>query len=233
VWTDGRGLLARHVLLVDPGRDIPAEASAIHGISSERARDDGVPLEYAARFVHSSLAKASAEGIPIVAMNASFDLTIAECLFERFALGSVSWDRVVDPLVIDRYADRYRKGKRRLDALCETYGVLLEAAHDAGNDAEAAVLLARAIGRTWPEVSALDILDLTRRQQGWHESWAVGYHQWCLSEGQPGLDAGDFRWPVRLPRDRVRQDVSEPRTMSMSSSLERGFTIASRMATSP
>ena len=42
-------------------------------------------------------------------------------------------DRVasaVDPLVIDRKVDSVRSGKRRLDALCETYDVALGSPHD-------------------------------------------------------------------------------------------------------
>ena len=38
VWTTADGVLKADTFLVDPGRDIPAEAIAIHGITTERAR---------------------------------------------------------------------------------------------------------------------------------------------------------------------------------------------------
>lgn len=232
VWCDGRGGRRKAVFLVDPQTEIPAGAIAIHGISTERARQEGRSLEETAYLLHRELTKAAREGVPLVAMNASFDVTIAECLFSRVGLPSLAWDLVIDPLVIDRWVDRYRKGKRRLDALCETYGICLEGAHDAGHDAAAAVSLAREIGRRWPEVACLEAEELTICQQSWHYSWAASFHQWCLEEGRPGLDPAEYCWPVRAAVG-AAQSASEARTMSMSSSVERGLTMAMRIATSP
>jgi DNA polymerase-3 subunit epsilon len=42
---------------------------------------------------------------------------------------------VVDPLVIDKWLDRYRKGSRKLEAICAHYGAVLDEAHDADFDA--------------------------------------------------------------------------------------------------
>ena len=86
-----------------------------------------------------------------MAMNASFDVTIAEGLFASFGLPALAWHALLDPLVIDRHVDRERTGKRRLDALCEHYHIRLQQAHDAGADAEAAVALTRCIGRRYSE----------------------------------------------------------------------------------
>ena len=38
------GVVERRTSLVDPGREIPEGATAIHGITSERARADGMAL---------------------------------------------------------------------------------------------------------------------------------------------------------------------------------------------
>lgn len=267
VWCDGRGGGGTRSWIIDPGRDIPEEAMAVHGISNERARREGRPLDWTARLLHRELDKAAREGVAVVAMNASFDATIAECLFERAGLPSLDWRLVIDPLVIDRRVDKYRKGKRRLDALCEHYGVALEDAHDAGSDAAAAVALARAIGRRWPETADLEAEELTLLQQSWHAEWARHFDAWCRSEGRPGLAPEEFAWPVRralrpqvsgrppassaphyvqlkLPfgpsdaaewaeRDNNASYASESRTMSTSSSVERGLTTAIRIATSP
>ena len=54
---------------------------------------------------------------------------------------------VIDPLVIDKAVDRYRKGKRTLEAAAAFYGVPLDDAHDAGADAIAAGRVAQAIAR--------------------------------------------------------------------------------------
>ncbi|MHB1988503.1 MAG: exonuclease domain-containing protein [Acidimicrobiales bacterium] len=243
VWCDGSGGRQSAVFLVDPGMEIPEAAIAVHGISTERARREGRSLCETAYIVHRELAKAARENIPLVAMNASFDVTIAESLFARVGLSDLSWHLVIDPLVIDRRVDKYRKGKRRLDALCETYGIRLEAAHDAGHDAEAAISLAREIGRRWPEAGCLDAEELTICQRAWHHAWAEGFNDWCVREGRPELSPADYLWPVRAPahvaaatgeRDLGSlQSPSEARTMSTSSGVDRGLTMARRMATSP
>ncbi len=109
--------------LIDPGCAIPEEAVSIHGITTERASREGCSLAEAARRVRSALAEASATGVPVVAMNAGFDLTVAETLFARAGLPPLEWRAVIDPLVMDRHVDRYRTGRRRLEALCGHYGV--------------------------------------------------------------------------------------------------------------
>ena len=41
--------------LIDPGREIPLEATAVHGISTERARAEGMPLRAAISLVPTPL----------------------------------------------------------------------------------------------------------------------------------------------------------------------------------
>lgn len=236
VACDGRGNRSSEVWLVDPGVEIPEAAVAIHGISTETARAEGRSLLESAHSLHRRLREATLEEVPIVAMNASFDVTIATHLFSRAGLAALEWRLVIDPLVIDRRMDKYRKGKRRLDALCAHYGVGLEGAHDAGKDAAAAVDLAREIGRRFPEAAVLHPEELTVLEVAWHRAWAADYDNWCRREGRPGLGAEEFNWPVRepaLPPAGVLQPASESSTMSMSASLERGLTTASRMAALP
>jgi DNA polymerase-3 subunit epsilon len=197
VWTTADGVLKADTFLVDPGRDIPAEAIAIHGITTERARSEGCSLGEAALRIHAAIRRAAARRVPVVAMNASFDVTIAEGLFASFGLPALAWHALLDPLVIDRHVDRERTGKRRLDALCEHYHIRLQQAHDAGADVEAAVALTRCIGRRYSECGQLHPEVLTIRQAAWHEEWASAYDASCRSEGLPGLEADEFSWPCR------------------------------------
>ncbi|MGA2529435.1 MAG: exonuclease domain-containing protein [Acidimicrobiales bacterium] len=187
----------REVFIVDPERDIPPAAQAIHGISTRRARQEGCPLAEAAAIVHAALARAQADHLPVVVMNASFDITIAAALFRSFRLRPILWEALVDPLVIDRQVDPYRSGKRRLDILCRLYGVELSSPHDAGSDADATVAIARAIAGRYPEIAACEITDLTRSQAGWHRSWALEYDAWCRENGKAGLTPEEFSWPLR------------------------------------
>jgi DNA polymerase-3 subunit epsilon len=197
VWAEADGTNWTDTWLVDPGCVIPDEAIAIHGITTERARSDGCSLGEAAERIHSAFRRAARAGVPVVAMNASFDVTIAECLFATFRLPALAWHTLLDPLVMDRHVDRYREGKRRLDALCQHYRIPLERPHDAECDAGAAVALARRIGSRYPECGELSPEELTILQATWHEEWATEHDLWCRGQGLPGLADPEFSWPCR------------------------------------
>jgi DNA polymerase-3 subunit epsilon len=204
VTTTPDEVTSREVFIVDPGREIPEGAVAVHGITTERAHREGRCLEEAARRVHAALVQAVAEAVPVVAMNASFDLTLADTLFRSFGLRRLEWRAVLDPLVLDRHLDRYRKGKRRLDALCEHYCVPLVRAHDAGSDAAAAVGLTRQIARFYPSCARTPAERLTKLQARWHREWAEHYDEWRRSQQMAGLEPEEFAWPLRRPQPPLR-----------------------------
>ncbi|WP_030294207.1 3'-5' exonuclease [Streptomyces katrae] len=190
--------------LADPGIPIPEGASAIHGISTERAVAEGRPVREVADEVAQVLVEHWRRGAVVVAYNAAFDLTLLTAELARHGLPSLA-DRlggaqqtgpVVDPLTIDRAVDRYRRGKRTLEAVCGVYGVTLDAAHDAGADALAAVQVARAIAARHPEVAALTPADLHVRQGGWHERWARDFQSYLRRQGTPDAVI-DPAWPLR------------------------------------
>jgi DNA polymerase III subunit epsilon len=145
--------------LVDPGRDIPVAASAVHGIVTEQARSDGMRLGLAVRHVADVLIDASLHGVPIVGMKLDYDLTMLDsCVRRETGAGIVDGGfrgPVLDALVIDRHVDRYRRGKRTLADLCLRYEVTIDHAHEASADAKAAVDVVRAMCRTYPELCDL------------------------------------------------------------------------------
>jgi DNA polymerase III subunit epsilon len=127
--------------LIDPGREIPSEATAVHGISTERARDEGMPLRAAISLVSDAVIAASARGVPLVGMKLDYDLTILE-LQARDLCGVGPIERgwcgpVLDAVVIDRHFDPDRQGRRTLVDLCAHYGIEIGNAHDASADAPA------------------------------------------------------------------------------------------------
>ncbi|HEV8064736.1 MAG TPA: exonuclease domain-containing protein, partial [Acidimicrobiales bacterium] len=177
---------------------------AVHGITTARARDEGCCLEEAAGRIHAAMRQAFAEGVPVVAMNASFDVTIAAELFRSWAMPPLSWEVLIDPLVMDRRVVAEREGKRHLEALCDYYGVTLENAHDAVADASAAVAVARQIGRYFDELGRLEAEELTVRQALWHRQWALRQDALLRQQELPGLAPEEFLWPCRLrPRAAV------------------------------
>lgn len=142
VYIDGE------VTLVDPGVEIPPEAAAIHGISTDRAREEGVPEAVIAGLLWEKVVDLTDRGVPIVAFNAAYDFTVADRMFRRHGLRLPHGTFVIDPFVLDKEADRYRRGSRSLAATATQYGLSLENAHDASADAVMAVEIARALGRT-------------------------------------------------------------------------------------
>lgn len=164
--------VTRHYWLADPGVDIPLQASNVHGISTEQARREGEPVEKVLGEVADLLVQHMAAGHPVVAFNASYDLTLMECELERHGLPTLA-ERlggpvgpVIDPYMLDRSVDRYRRGKRRLENLAEHYGV---AEDDSFHNAEADVLATlRVLGsmlRRFPKLAEDTLEHLMEVQQ--------------------------------------------------------------------
>ncbi len=130
--------------LIDPGRDIPPEATAVHGISTERARDEGMPLREAISLVSDAVVAASARGVPLAGMKLDYDLTILETQ-ARDLCGWGPIERgwcgpVLDAVVIDRHFDPDRKGQAHARSTsARTTGSRSGNAHDASADATASI----------------------------------------------------------------------------------------------
>ncbi|MEW1613477.1 MULTISPECIES: 3'-5' exonuclease [unclassified Streptomyces] len=163
--TDG-SVSQERTWLLNPGVAIPEQASAIHGISTERAREHGVPAAAAIEEITRAVADGLRSGIPLVVMNARYDLSLLDRECRRHGVDSVSErlgeapSPVIDPLVIDKHVDKYRKGKRALHALCAYYGVSLDDAHDARADAVAAARVVRRMGEKYQPVGVMPLADL-------------------------------------------------------------------------
>lgn len=204
IEVDGGGdVVRRQDWLADPGIRIPEQASAIHGISTERAAAEGRPVREVADEIARTLAAYWEDGVPIVAYNASFDLTLLSAELRRHGLpslserlGGVDIGPVVDPYTIDRAVDRYRRGKRTLEAVCGEYGVVLEAAHQAAADALAAVRVAVAIAERHRQVAELDPAELHERQIAWYRVWAEDFQAFLRRKGETEAVI-ETTWPLR------------------------------------
>jgi DNA polymerase-3 subunit epsilon len=192
--------------LADPGVEIPEEAVAVHGITNARAVAEGRPADRVADAIADVLVSYWRTGVPVVAYNAAFDLSLLSAELRRHALPSLR-DRlgtdpapVIDPYTIDRSVDRYRRGKRNLEAVCGEYGVTLDSAHDASADALAAARLARAIAERHPKVAALGPAELHRRQIEWYAEWAADFQAFLRRKGDPEAVV-DATWPLRELED--------------------------------
>lgn len=200
-----RGLTECRTWLIDPGVEIPAGAAAVHGITTEYAREHGAPPAVALEEIASELAAAALRGEPIVAFNASFDLCMLDADLRRHGLVTLTErlggevQALIDPLVLDRELVRYRRGKRRLGDLLAAYGVLApEALHAADVDVAATLDLLEAMVARFPVLAAMDLPALRTWQVGAHHRWAEDFNQWRNRQGLPGPGA-ETVWPARLP----------------------------------
>jgi DNA polymerase-3 subunit epsilon len=138
----GGEVVRRHNWLINPGRTIPDEVRAVHGISDEDVKD-------APRFevVVAAIAEALAGCIP-AAYNAPFDRAFVTNEFARSGYKpdgdappcpalrrEVEW---IDPLVWARELQRDERSKTLIDVAARL-GITHENAHRASDDAEAAL----------------------------------------------------------------------------------------------
>jgi DNA polymerase III subunit epsilon len=188
--------------LIDPGIEIPAEAAAVHGITTLMAQRDGQPPPEVLEEVAEALVAAWCAGLPVVAMNAAYDLSVVEAELARhrlLQLGARLHGRpmlVIDPLVIDRHLDRYRPGKKRLEDLCRFYRVQLENAHTADADALAAARVAWRLAERFPAELAQDLNALQSAQARWHRQWAENFESWMRENVDPATTV-EREWPLR------------------------------------
>jgi DNA polymerase-3 subunit epsilon len=186
--------------LIDPGREIPSEATAVHGISTERARDEGMPLRAAISLVSDAVIAASVRGVPLVGMKLDYDLTILE-VQARDLCGVGPLERgwcgpVLDAVVIDRHFDPDRHGRRTLVDLCAHYGIEIGNAHDASADATASIEVVFALATRYDALWGCDLECLHTDQIGWHREWTQRYDSWRRAEGMMPIDPRDYVWPV-------------------------------------
>ena len=181
--------------IVDPGVPIPTGASNIHAITTERARLEGIPPNEALQRIARLIDHAIDEEIPLVIYNAPFDWPFVLAEAQRHDV-SIGTPELIDPLVIDRAMDRYRRGSRKLEAVAAHYGHDLDQAHDARADAFAAVAIVRALGRQYPEAGGLTPRAIQPLQATWRANHAEGLSRHL---GQP-VDPG---WPLPRSADQL------------------------------
>jgi DNA polymerase-3 subunit epsilon len=184
--------------LADPGIEIPEGASAVHGITTERARAEGRPATVVIAEIAQTLRVLFDSGIPVTVYNAPYDLTLLDRECRRHGLSALDGAMpVIDPLVIDKAVDRYRKGKRTLEVTAELYEVPLDDAHDAGADAIAAGRVALALLRRYPDDLDIGLPDLHGRQEVWHAEQAASFQDYLRSKRGDDSYVADPSWPLK------------------------------------
>jgi len=183
--------------LANPGVEIPAVAASVHGVTTEFAAANGRPLIEVVGEINAKLSELFAAGIPVVAYNASYDFTILKSNSLALGLDALAEPMpVLDPLILDRRFDKWRKGKRTLSASTELYGVALgDDAHNATADAIAAGRVALAVLEKFKLLDEYSLNDLHENQILWSREQDESFNKFLEGLGKPLIT--DFGWPIR------------------------------------
>lgn len=191
--------------LADPEIDIPAQATAVHGITTEMARTAGRPAAVVISEIAAVLAGAWHSGYPVIVYNAPYDLSLLDRELRRHVGHGLSFGHVIDPLCLDKRFDRYRKGSRKLIDVARLYGIELSEldAHGAAADALASARVAWKLARVYPQIGAASVEDLHAAQVGWYREQALGLAEYFAKQGK--AEQVSTEWPLRLARAEVPQ----------------------------
>lgn len=160
--------------LVDPGVALPVEVTSLTGITQVDLATKGSDPATVVATTRDSIASLVEDETPIVVYNARYDWPLLAAELSRNDLGalpSVPPATIIDPLVLDRKLDRYRKGKRTLSDVAAHYGVRVNGAHRAAQDAAATVAVARELARRYPQLQQMSGSEVVGFQAAAFREW--------------------------------------------------------------
>lgn len=136
---------------INPERDIPAEATAVHGITNEFVKDKPTFGEVVGEFfdfIGNDM---------LVIHNAEFDVKFINAEFRMFGFPTLDNRRVLDTLKMAR--EKFPGSPANLDALCRRFGI-----DNSSRTFHGALLDAQLLGEVYLELTGgrqggLDILD--------------------------------------------------------------------------
>lgn len=181
--------------VVNPGVEIPDEAAAIHGITTERAEAEGITTAEALTIVADRIFENGWRS-PVIAYNARYDLPMILAEAERHGVDFPAFAPILDPYLLDRMADKYRRGKRQLTLVADHYGVALgDNAHGALADAIAAGQVMRKLIAKYPQIGDHSLGDLFVRQAKGHETQRQSFEEYMRRTKDPDFEAS-IGWPI-------------------------------------
>lgn len=184
--------------IIDPGVEVPDEASNVHGFTTEYLRENGETPKTA---LHAAYRVFNTyEHLTWVAYNLSFDLSILDTELERhldlhdFSFVVQREGSFFDPLVVDRAKDKYRKGKRKLENVAGHYGVPFnpDEAHKADYDVKITARVAAEVAKRYGIPSNAEQAEM-------HKAWGENFQSF-LRRNDPDAVV-DSDWPLKLKGD--------------------------------
>jgi DNA polymerase-3 subunit epsilon len=198
--------------LVNPGIDIPEGAAAIHGITTEKAKADGQDASKAVREIAGDLLYWADQGAVTLAFNASYDLTLLHRECVRYghtteAAGLEKLRPVIDPHVIDKGLEKYRKGSRKLIDVAKHYGIELseEDAHGSAADSLAAARIGYVIATRYEHIGRMPADELHDLQREWKALQAEGLQKYLRRKDKTAVV--DPNWPLKPMAATVQEEI--------------------------
>lgn len=217
---DGDEVVFERNWILNPGVEIPEEASNVHGMTTEWVRENGRDDVAAAveEIVHE-LSEYAHCGFLVCGFNHSFDLAILESEAKRYNKGITGLRigdgskgyRFLDPCILSRRFDKYVKGGHQLITVAKRNGIEIEEdrLHAADYDVEVTEkLVPIMLNRAWRELRAKEqgltpdefIDKLQEWQREWKSEWAESLTAYFKEKGKteedgsPIVVSGKFPW---------------------------------------
>lgn len=125
---------------INPERDIPAEAVAVHGLTFDRLKDEPVFSE-----IYTDFLDFIGEDGVLVAHNAAFDMKFVNYELKIMGHAGIPPKRVRDSLLLAR--EKFPGSPASLDALCRRFNIDLS-----GRELHGALLDAQLLAEVWLEL---------------------------------------------------------------------------------
>lgn len=101
---------------INPEREVPADAVAIHGLTNEFLQDKPLFSE-----ISSELVDFIGKNTKLVIHNAAFDMKFLNAELRKTGYEALPWARALDTLALAR--EKFPGAQNSLDALCRRFGI--------------------------------------------------------------------------------------------------------------
>ena len=212
---DGDKVVFERNWVIDPGVEIPKEASDVHGMDTAWVRENGrKDVANAIMEIQANLTKYACEGFVVVGYNSAFDLALLGAETARhlgYTFLAEDGIRHMDPSIFSRVFDRYKKGGHQLITVAKRNGLTIEEdrSHAADYDVEVTEKLVPIfLNRAWNELKSLRegltpdefVTKLQEWQAEQKQLWADGLTKYFAEQDKREEDGsaivvdGSFPW---------------------------------------
>ena len=165
---------------------IPPRATEVHGITDDMSQSQGIDQADALAEIHAFL---TANNLPLVAFNSSFDIAMLNMNMKRLNLPAFTEPNsppIICPYVLDKQFNKYVRGKnqRRLMPTIERYGLTFDEANWHGAEADATITgqLLLAELNAYEQLHELSPQELSEQVDLWRAQQDAEFQAWLAAK---------------------------------------------------